>query len=55
MIAVLDMPDGKMALVAQGLETVENSPEEFSEYFRHDLAKWARVVKEANVHVDRFA
>lgn len=52
MIAVLNMPDVKRALLAQGLETIASTSEEFSEYIRNDLAKWARVVREANVRVD---
>ena len=52
MIAVLNMPDVRLALLAQGLETIASTPEEFSEYIRNDLAKWARVVRQANVRVD---
>lgn len=52
MIAVLNMPDVKRALLAEGLETVASTPAELSEYIRNDLAKWARVVREANVRVD---
>lgn len=52
MIAVLNMPDVRRALLAQGLETIASTPEEFAEYIRNDLAKWARVVRDANVHVD---
>jgi tripartite-type tricarboxylate transporter receptor subunit TctC len=52
MVAALNMPDVRRALLAQGLETVADTPEEFSEYIRRDLAKWAGVVREANVHVD---
>ena len=52
MVAALNMPDVKRALLAQGLETIASAPEAFSEYIGNDLAKWARVVREANVHVD---
>jgi tripartite-type tricarboxylate transporter receptor subunit TctC len=52
MVAALNMPGVRRALLAQGLETVADTPEEFSEYIRRDLAKWAGVVREANVHVD---
>ncbi|MBI4194073.1 MAG: tripartite tricarboxylate transporter substrate binding protein [Betaproteobacteria bacterium] len=52
MIAVLGMPDIKQALLVQGLEAIGSTPEEFSEYIRNDLVKWARVVREANVRVD---
>lgn len=52
MVAALNVPEIKGALIAQGLETIASTPDEFSEYIRNDLVKWARVVKEANVHVD---
>jgi len=51
-IAVLGMPDIRRALLAQAFEPVGNTPEEFSEYIKNDLVKWARVVREARVRVD---
>lgn len=52
LIYVLRIPEIKAALLVQGLETVGSTSEEFSDYIRNDLKKWARVVREANVHVD---
>lgn len=52
MVAALNVPEIKGALIAQGLETIASTPDEFSEYIKNDLVKWAKVVKEANVHVD---
>ena len=35
-----------------GAETTGGTPEQFSAYIRDDLAKWTRIVKDANVKVD---
>jgi len=34
---------------ALGIEPVGNSPEEFAAQIRADLARWEKVVKQANV------
>lgn len=52
MVHVLNVPEIKSALIAQGLETIAGTPKEFSDYIRNDLNKWANVVREANVRVD---
>ena len=35
--------------VALGIEVSTNTPEEYAAYLRADVAKWARVVRAANV------
>jgi len=52
MIHVLGLPEIKAALVVQGLETIGSTSKEFSDYIKDDLVKWAKVVREAKVHVD---
>jgi len=42
---VLHLPDVRERLLAQGMEPVSNTPEEFSTYVRSEMTKWARVVK----------
>ena len=51
-VAVLRLPAIRSSLLAQGLEAVADTPEAFAAYVKADLARWARVVREANVHVD---
>ncbi len=43
------LPDVKEALGRQGAIPASGTPQEFSAYMKAELAKWARVVKEANV------
>jgi len=51
-VAVLRMNEIKQALLRQGLETIAGSAPELGAYVKEDLVKWARVVKQANVHID---
>ena len=48
----LAYPDVKEKLVAEGSELVGNSPAEFTDFLKRDLAKWAKVVKEAGIKID---
>jgi len=45
-------PDYKERLALLGYEPVFMTPEQSSDYFRRELAKWARVAKTANVRLD---
>ena len=36
-------------LLAAGLEPSPTTPEELGEIIRNDIAKWARVIKAANI------
>ncbi|MFD0668606.1 Bug family tripartite tricarboxylate transporter substrate binding protein [Ramlibacter sp. MAHUQ-53] len=49
---VLQMPDVVARLEASGAEDGGGSVEKFAEFMNVELAKWARVIKEANVKVD---
>jgi len=49
LMAVLRTPELKDKLVAQGLEPVSYTPEEFSALIVSELAKWAKVVAVAGV------
>jgi tripartite-type tricarboxylate transporter receptor subunit TctC len=37
---------------AMGIEPVGNTPEQFAEQIRADLARWEKVVKAANIRVE---
>ena len=39
-------------LAAQGIEVIGSTPEEFQELIKTHLAKWARVVREANIRLE---
>jgi len=39
-------------LAREGTESVGGTPEQFAEFFRTSMVKWARVIKEANIKLD---
>ena len=45
-------PPFKARLNEIGLEPVGNTPEEFAAFVRIEIARWAKVVKAANLTVD---
>ncbi len=51
-VKVLRLPDIKEKLIGQGTEPVGNAPEAFGALMKAETAKWARVIKEANIKAD---
>ncbi|HEX2650251.1 MAG TPA: hypothetical protein VHN19_09980 [Burkholderiales bacterium] len=50
--AALAQPEVRERFAAAGLETVSSTPAEFAAFIRSEIAKWARVAKEANIRVE---
>ena len=48
-VHVMALPEIKNRLPSLGIEASTTTPEEFAAYLRADVAKWARVAREANV------
>ena len=48
-VKALQAPETRALLVAQALEPVGNTPEEFAAFIKEDIAKWADVAKRAGV------
>ena len=48
----LGSPEMRERLVAQGAEPVGDTPEQFADYIKSELAKWAKVVKASGAKVD---
>jgi tripartite-type tricarboxylate transporter receptor subunit TctC len=48
----LASPEVRERLLSQGAEPVGNTPEQFSEYVKIEIAKWAKVVKASGAKVD---
>lgn len=46
---VMEIPDIREKLVAQGTDPAPTTPEEFGAFMKSEAAKWARVIKSANV------
>jgi len=51
-VKVLAMPDVKKRLMDNGIAAVSNTPQQFAAYIRDETAKWASVIKDANVKLD---
>jgi tripartite-type tricarboxylate transporter receptor subunit TctC len=47
--SILNMPETKSAMLAQGAEVVYTTPEEFDRFQRAEIAKWGKVIREANI------
>ena len=50
--AVLAMPEVRERYAVLGIEPVGNTSEQFGEQIRADLAKWEKVVKQANIRAE---
>ncbi|HET7160179.1 MAG TPA: tripartite tricarboxylate transporter substrate binding protein, partial [Burkholderiales bacterium] len=51
-VAVINQPEARKQLAAEGGEAVGNTPEEFARWIRTEIAKWTKVVKDANIRVE---
>jgi tripartite-type tricarboxylate transporter receptor subunit TctC len=52
-VRALNLPDVKTALEAQGAKPVGNSSAELAAVIAADTARWAKVIKEANIQVQQ--
>jgi tripartite-type tricarboxylate transporter receptor subunit TctC len=51
-VKILDMPDTRARLAAQGLEPVGGTPEQFATYIASEVAKWSKVIRHAGITAD---
>jgi tripartite-type tricarboxylate transporter receptor subunit TctC len=49
---ILAMPDVRERFLAQGVEPVGSTPEQFGDHIRSQMAKWAKVVHDAGVKAE---
>jgi tripartite-type tricarboxylate transporter receptor subunit TctC len=49
---ILAMPDVRERFLAQGVEPVGSTPEEFGEHIKAQMAKWSKVVRDAGVKAE---
>ena len=49
---IMTMPDVKETLLGQGQETFVSTPDEFAELMKEDMAKFAKVIKIANIKAE---
>ena len=50
--AVLGEPETRERYATLGIEPVANSPEQFTEQIRADLARWEKVVRQAGIRIE---
>jgi tripartite-type tricarboxylate transporter receptor subunit TctC len=46
------LPDVQQRFAALGIETIANTPEEFTARIKDEIAKWARVIRDAKIKID---
>jgi tripartite-type tricarboxylate transporter receptor subunit TctC len=51
-VKIVHEPDVKERFAALGFDPVANSPEEFTAQIKVEIAKWRKVIKDANIKVD---
>ncbi|MFM9967476.1 MAG: Bug family tripartite tricarboxylate transporter substrate binding protein [Burkholderiales bacterium] len=51
-VKALALPDVRAKFATLGMEPVGNTPAEFAAVIKSDLAKWAKVIKEAGIKAD---
>jgi len=49
---VLQMPDVRTSLAAQGIEPTTSTPEALAQIIRDDHARWGKVIRDANIKAD---
>jgi tripartite-type tricarboxylate transporter receptor subunit TctC len=50
--AIVALPDIKERFEVLGLDPVTNTPEEFAAQIRKEIAKWGKVIRDANIKMD---
>ena len=48
-VAALATPDVQKLLLAEGGELTPSTPAEFAEFLKNEVAKWAKVIKQAGI------
>ena len=52
LVKIIRAPDSLERLASVGAMPIANTPEQFAEYLKQDVAKWAKVVKDHNIKPD---
>jgi len=52
LVRILKTPDVQEKLMSEGGQVVPTTPEEAAAFIRSEVAKWARVLKDANIPVE---
>lgn len=52
MTRILNQPDIKARIAGQGVDVQTGTPEQFGDLIKSEVARWAKVIKEAGIKVD---
>jgi len=52
LVRITKIPEIKERLLAQGLQPVANTPEQFAAILKEDSQRWTKLVKDANITVE---
>jgi len=48
----MNIPELRDKLIAQGTDPVDSNPKAFGAFMKAESAKWANVIKQANIRAD---
>jgi tripartite-type tricarboxylate transporter receptor subunit TctC len=51
-VKIMEVPDLRARLASEGADPVGNSPDEFTEYIKLEIARWSRIVKQARIQIN---
>jgi tripartite-type tricarboxylate transporter receptor subunit TctC len=51
-VAIINLPEVKANLLAEGAEPVGNTPEQFGEFIKAEIAKWGKVIRAAGLRAE---
>ena len=52
LVKAMNNPETRDKLIAQGTDPVDSNPKSFAAFMKSESAKWARVIKDANIKAD---
>jgi tripartite-type tricarboxylate transporter receptor subunit TctC len=52
LVRIINLPEVRKPLAEQGYEPAGNSPEQFADYIKSEIAKWTRVIKAAGIKAE---
>jgi len=51
-VTIINLPEVKANLLAEGAEPVGNTPEQFGEFIKAEIAKWGKVIRTAGLRAE---
>jgi tripartite-type tricarboxylate transporter receptor subunit TctC len=51
-VRIVQQPDVRKQLADQGYEPAGNSPEQFADYIKSEIAKWSKVIRAAGLKAE---